>query len=96
MHDPFPDEIDEKQWEIARRRTDVIRRFLKRRERGASPGDIAALANELDVSVATAYRLIKVFHSGGTVPALVNRKRGRPDGHRILDERREAIIRTAI
>jgi len=96
MHDPFPDEIDKKQWEIARHRTDVIRRFLKRRERGAVTGDIAALANELDLSVATAYRLIKLFHAGGTVTALVNRKRGRPDGHRTLDERREAIIRSAI
>ena len=96
MHDPFPDEIDEKQWEIARRRADVIRKFLKRRERGAVTGDIAVLANDLDVSVATAYRLIKVFHAGGTVTALVNRKRGRPDGHRTLDERREAIIRSAI
>lgn len=72
MHDPFPDEIDEKQWEIARRRADVIRKFLKRRERGAVTGDIAVLANDLDVSVATAYRLIKVFHAGGTVTALVN------------------------
>lgn len=68
--------------ELARRRADIIRTFQKRRERGAVTGDIAALAGEPGLSVATAYRLIKVFHSGGTVTNLVNRKRGRPDGHR--------------
>ncbi len=96
MRDPFPDEIAEKLWEVARRRADIIRKFLQRRARGASAGGVASLASELGVSVATTYRLIKVFQSGGTVTKLVDRKRGRPDGHRTLDEQREEIVRTAI
>lgn len=96
MPDPFPDEIDEKQWDVARRRADIIRRFLRRREHGAATSNIGGLADELGVSVATTYRLIKVFQSGGTVTNLVDRKRGRPEGHRTLDERREEIVRTAI
>ncbi|WP_244562573.1 helix-turn-helix domain-containing protein [Ensifer aridi] len=59
-------------------------------------GDVALLATELEISQATAYRLIKLFRTGGTVMSLVDRKRGRPEGHRALDDRREEIIRTTI
>ncbi|WP_437412691.1 helix-turn-helix domain-containing protein [Sinorhizobium meliloti] len=59
-------------------------------------GDVALLATELAISRATAYRLIKLFRAGGTVMSLVDRKRGRPDGHRVLDDQREEIIRTTI
>ena len=54
------------------------------------------LAGELGLSPATAYRLIKLFRAGGTVISLVGRKRGRPRGHRVLDDRREEVIRTTI
>jgi putative transposase len=96
MTDLFPTEIDEVIWDEACRRADAIRGFLKRNPEGATAGDVAELTAELDLSRATAYRLIKLFRAGGTVLSLVNRKRGRPEGHRALDEKREEIIRATI
>lgn len=96
MKDPFPDEIDEALWDEACRRADAIRRFLSGRPDGATVAEVAGLAAEMDVSQATTYRLIKLFRSGGTVLSLVGRKRGRPEGHRILDDQREQIVRTTI
>ena len=80
MTDLFPAEIDEVIWDEASRRADAIRGFLKRNPEGATAGDVAELAAELDLSRATAYRLIKLFRAGGTVLSLVDRKRGRPEG----------------
>ncbi|MFC5386463.1 Mu transposase C-terminal domain-containing protein [Aquamicrobium segne] len=96
MSDPFPDEIDEAVWDEACRRADAIRGFLRRHSDSTTAGDVAELAVEMDVSQATAYRLIKLFRAGGTVLSLVDRKRGRPEGHRTLDEKREKIVRTTI
>lgn len=92
MPDPFPDEIGKRRWQVARRRADIVRKFLRRREHGAAAGDFGGLADELGASVATAYRLIKVFQSGGAVTNLVYRKRGRPEGHGTLDQRHEEIV----
>ena len=50
----------------------------------------------LGVSQATAYRLVRLFREGGTVSALVDRKRGRRKDHHTLDKEREEIIRTTI
>lgn len=61
-----------------------------------SVAEVALLGAELEISQATAYRLIKLFRAGGSVMSLVDRKPGRPEGHRVLDERREEIIRTTI
>lgn len=96
MNDPFPDEVDEALWDEACRRADAIREFLRGRTGGATAAQVADLAAEMEVSQATAYRLIKLFRSGGTVLSLVARKRGRPEGHRVLDDQREQIIRTTI
>ncbi|PJR08450.1 transposase [Sinorhizobium meliloti] len=96
MSDPFPDEVDEALWDEACRRANAIREFLKHRTGKMTAGDVAVLATELDVSRATAYRLIRLFRAGGTVMALVERKRGRPEGHRVPDDKREEIIRTTI
>jgi putative transposase len=96
MSDPFPDEIDETLWNEACRRADAIRSFLKNRVGSPTTRDVVELAAELDVSQATAYRLIKLFRAGGTVLSLVDRKRGRPEGHRVLDNQREAIVRATI
>lgn len=71
-----------------------IRGFLLRRSGKVAAGDMALPAAELDVSRATAFRLIKLFRAGGTVMSLVERKPGRPNGRRMLDDRREEIIRT--
>jgi hypothetical protein len=96
MSDPFPHEVDEALWDEACRRAEAVREFLKHRLGKMTAGDVALLATELAISRATAYRLIKLFRAGGTVMSLVDRKRGRPDGHRVLDDQREAIIRTTI
>ncbi|KQV13843.1 transposase [Rhizobium sp. Root1203] len=96
MDDRFPDEIDETLWEEACRRAEAIREFLKRRSGDVISGDMALLAVELGVSRATAFRLIKLFRARGTVMSLVERKPGRPDGRRVLDEGREEIIRATI
>ncbi|MDO9306404.1 MAG: helix-turn-helix domain-containing protein, partial [Mesorhizobium sp.] len=53
-------------------------------------------AARLGLSQATAYRLIKLFRAAGTILSLVDRKRGRPQGHCVLDGKREAIIRAMI
>jgi putative transposase len=96
MTDPFPDEIDEALWDEACRRADAIRSFLKRNPASATAADVAELAARLGLSQATAYRLIKLFRAGGTILSLVDRKRGRPQGHRVLDDKREEIIRATI
>ena len=96
MNEPLPDEIAEAQWVEAHRRADAIRRFLRNRPDSRSVGDVLDLARELGVSKATAYRLVKAFRAAGTVMSLVDRKRGRPEGHSVLDDEREEIIRTTI
>lgn len=96
MSDPLPDEVDEALWDEACRRADAIRKFLKYRTGKMSAADVALLATELEISRATAYRLVKIFRAGGTAMSLVERKPGRPEGHRVLDDRREEIIRTTI
>lgn len=97
MVDPFPDDIDDVLWDEACRRADAIREFLSRRDPdGATARDVAELGATLGLSQATAYRLIKLFRAGGTVLSLVDRKRGRPEGHRTLDQRREGIVRATI
>lgn len=96
MSDPFPDDVDEQSWDEACRRADAIRNFLKRRTGSTKTGDVVELAAEIGLSQATTYRLIKVFRAGGTVLSLVDRKSGRPEGHRVLDEKREKIIKATI
>ena len=96
MTDPFPDEIDEALWDEACRRADAIRGFLRRHPGRTAAADVAVLADELGLSQATGYRLIMLFRGGGTVLSLVDRKRGRPEGHRVLDDKREEIVRTTI
>ena len=67
MNNPFPDEIDEALWDKACRRADVIREFLRDRTGNATAAQVADLAAKMEVSQATAYRLIKLFRAGGTV-----------------------------
>ena len=96
MNEPFPEEIADAQWIEAHRRADAIRRFLRNRPDTRSVSEVLDLAKELGVSKATAYRLVKAFRAGATVTSLVDRKRGRPHGHSVLDDEREEIIRTTI
>ncbi len=96
MIEPLPEEIDEVLWREACRRADAIRRVLGSDAAQTSAVDIADLADELGLSRASVFRLIKLYRKGGTVMSLVDRKRGRPSGHRALDGRREEIIQQAI
>jgi putative transposase len=96
MQDLLPEQIDDAQWEEARRRADAIRAFLNHRSDQGTTADVAALAIELGLSQATTYRLIGLFRAGGSVRALVERKRGRPLGHRVLDAGRDELVRNAI
>jgi putative transposase len=56
MNDPFPDQVDEQNWDEACRRADAIRDFLKQQPDGSTIGSIAALAAELGLSQATTSR----------------------------------------
>lgn len=96
MTDPLSDEIDESLWNEASGRAAVLRRYLEDNPGQTSAADIASLADELDLSRASVFRLIKLFREGGTVMSLVERKRGRPVGHRTLNPVREEIIHSAI
>jgi len=96
MTDPLSDEIDEDLCNEASSRAAAIRGFLKDNPGQTSAVDIARLAEELDLSRASVFRLIKLFREGGTVASLMERKRGRPVGHRTLDPAREVIIQAAI
>jgi putative transposase len=96
MDKPLPAEIDEVRWNEACRRADAIRDFLWRYPEGSTAAGVAGLADQLELSLASTYRLIKLFRSGGTATSLVDRKRGRRKGHRTLDDARHKIIRTTI
>ena len=96
MADLLPDDIDEALWEEACRRADAIRGFLKHNPGRASAAGMADLSKELGLSTASAYRLVNLFRKGGTVMSLLDRKQGRPVGHRTLPPELEAIIREAI
>jgi putative transposase len=94
--DELPDEVEQRRWDEACRRADVIRDFLRQRPEASKIDDVAGLATKLGLSQATVYRLIKIFREGGTVTSLLDRTRGRPKGFRTLDQKRQEIIRTTI
>jgi DtxR family transcriptional regulator, manganese transport regulator len=77
-------------------REQTIRALLAREGDRLSQGVIDALRRDLGVSRATAYRIIKTFRTCGTVTPPTNRPVGRPKGARVLDARREFIIRDTI
>jgi hypothetical protein len=74
MSEPFAD-LD---WDGACRKADVIREFLRRVSGPTTTAQMRELADELRLSQASAYRLLKLFRAGGTVLSLVGRKAGRP------------------
>ncbi|KQZ21664.1 MULTISPECIES: Mu transposase C-terminal domain-containing protein [Mesorhizobium] len=83
-------------WNEACRREEAIRGLLERYPKSLNGQAVADLAWELDLSRATLYRMIKLFRAGGTVSSLMDRKRGRRQGHRALDKDREAVVRRTI
>jgi putative transposase len=96
MADPLPEEIDDILWQEACRRAEVIRDTLKDNTCQTTAVDIKFLRDKLGLSRSSVFRLIKQFRENGTTMALVDRKRGRPAGHRALDSQREDMIEKAI
>lgn len=96
MSEPFPDEIDDIDWDEACRRSDVIRKFLRQEPGPTTAARIRELAGELRLSQASAYRILRLFREGGTVLSLVGRRAGRRTGHRVLDDARDDIIKAEI
>ena len=96
MAEPDLENVSEEDWDKACSRADLIREFLKTQGDAVTVKDVRRLAAKLKLSQATTYRLLKLFREGGTVLSLVDRKRGRPKGHRTLDEKRDRIIKAAI
>lgn len=83
-------------WEEACRREDAIRDLLHRHPQGLTAAMVDEVAGQLGMSRASLYRLIRLFRTGGTVTALMPRTAGRPQGLRLLDAKREAVIRQAL
>jgi DtxR family transcriptional regulator, manganese transport regulator len=79
-----------------KRREEVIRALLDHEGVRLSQSIIDGLKRDLGVSRATAYRIIKTYRTCGAVTAPTTRPVGRPKGARVLDGRREAIIRETI
>jgi DtxR family manganese transport transcriptional regulator len=78
------------------RREAAVRAVLARVDGKLSQGLIEELKKDLGVSRATAYRMIKTFRSCGAVTSPLTRPVGRPKGARVLDPKRETLIREAI
>ena len=83
-------------WEEACRREDTIRDLLQRHPQGLTVAMVDEAAGQLGVSRASLYRLIRLFRAASTVTALMPRTAGRPQGLRLLDAEREAMIRQAL
>jgi putative transposase len=84
--------VDDADWDIAQHRADVLRPVLEASDEEQRSNLIAAAARELGVSRATVYRLLACFRAAEVTSALLPARRGRPQGSRSLDRRREAII----
>lgn len=87
---------DEPDWEEACRREEAIRELLRRHPQRLTHAAVDDVAGQLGLSRASLYRLIQRFRAGGTVTALMPSPEGRPKGLRLLDAKREAVIRQAL
>ena len=65
MSEPFPDEINDIDWDEACRRSDVIRKFLRQEPGPTTAARIRELAGELRLSQASAYRILRLFRVSG-------------------------------
>ncbi len=97
--DEEPDEADvqeEHSWDKACQREEAIRNLLRRHPERLTHASVDDVAGQLGLSRASLYRLIQRFRADGTVTALMPRTTGRPKGLRLLDAKREAVIRQAM
>jgi putative transposase len=87
------DEVSrEREWEEACRREDVIRALLSQRTSALSAKEVEGAADELGISRATLYRMVRLYRAGGTVSSLLPRSVGRPKKSRSLSPEREGLI----
>src|SRR5271154_4606154 len=87
------DEVSrEREWEAACRREDVLRVLLSQRPAALSAKEVEGAADELGISRATLYRMVRLYRVGGTVSSLLPRSVGRPKKSRSLSPEREALI----
>ena len=87
------DEVSrEREWEKGCRREDVIRALLSQRTSALSAKEVEGAADELEISRATLYRMVRLYRVGGTVSSLLPRSVGRPKKSRSLSPEREALI----
>ncbi len=92
------DKSDKKNFrpEEERRREEAVRELLARSPERLSQSAISDLTKTLGVSRATAYRMIKTFRACGAVTSPLTRPVGRPKGARVLDAKREILVRDAV
>jgi len=82
--------------QLQQRRETAVRALLASVDGQLSRGLVEELKRQLGVSRATVYRIIKTFRKCGAATAPTTRPVGRPKGARVLDPRRESLIREAI
>ncbi|MBI1868871.1 MAG: helix-turn-helix domain-containing protein [Methylocystis sp.] len=82
--------------EEGRRREEAVRELLARAPDRLSQSVISDLTTNLGVSRATAYRMIKTFRACGAVTSPLTRPVGRPKGARVLDAKREILVRETV
>lgn len=87
-------EIEQSQWQEARRRLFVIQQLAKAPERTRSSALFAA--QQLQISVAHLYRLLRRYDADPRLTALLSGRRGRRAGVRRLSSDTEGIIQATI
>jgi putative transposase len=83
-------------WAAGCRRYQAIRELLGRHRGRLTTCDVSDVAQDLSVSRATLYRLIKAYRAFGCVEALLPKRAGRRKGTRVLSSELERIIRKTI
>jgi putative transposase len=87
-------EVSAKDWEVARRRFEVIQPLATCSRRTRS--SVQQAAKQLQLSVPQAYRLLRRFDPDPRLTSLLPARRGRKQGHSRLSAIAEEVIQTTI
>ncbi|MCU1002722.1 DDE-type integrase/transposase/recombinase [Stenotrophomonas maltophilia] len=82
------------EWAVAQKRFEALRPMIDHPVRTRS--EVAKLAAQAGVHVATYYKWLAAYHDAGHVAALVPRKRGAIKGQKHLDPSQELVISSAV
>lgn len=85
--------IEEKDWEIAKKRFEIIKPLLKPNR---SLDEVKEIARDSKTSKATIYRWIKLYEASESVSSLLNTERTGGKGQSRLDEELDVIIKDVI